>query len=211
TAGVPDPSSRIRVFVPLTSMNRSCGMCPLLPGSGAPGRPVPALTLAARRPRGQSVRSNQRDPAIAAPHPADVCCRQARSPLSDEGTQMTDVPHGFAHTHPRCRIFYRAGGHRQLPQLLAEAGARSVFVVCGRTVGAGPQLAALRAVLGSAVVGVFDGVRPHGGAQHLASAAEQLDRSGADAVVSVGGGAAIDTAKYLILLLSATADLHEYE
>jgi alcohol dehydrogenase class IV len=124
--------------------------------------------------------------------------------------EITDTG-GFTHAHPRCRIVFGAGAHRQLPQLLAEAGARSVFVVCGRTVGAGPQLAALRAALGAAVVGVFDGVRPHAGAQHLAAAADELERSGADAVVSLGGGAAIDTAKYLILLRSADGDLGPYE
>jgi alcohol dehydrogenase class IV len=117
----------------------------------------------------------------------------------------------FEHVHPRCRIVFGAGAHQRLPDLLAEAGAGSVFVVCGRTVGSGPQLRALRAVLGTVITDVFDEVRPHAGATHLAEAAARLDRSGADTVVSLGGGAAIDTAKYLILLLSVDGPISGYE
>lgn len=118
---------------------------------------------------------------------------------------------GFEHTHPRTRIVAGAGTHRRLPELLAELPARSVFVVCSRTVAAGPQLAAVREVLGEAIAGVFDGIRPQAGMTSLADAAQRLAGARAGAVLSLGGGATIDTAKYLILLLSRRHPVAEYQ
>lgn len=116
----------------------------------------------------------------------------------------------FEHHHPRTRIIHGHGVHRRMGALLTEIEAAEAFVVCGRTVSRGPQLGTLREVLGDRIVGVFDGVRPQGGRQHLDSAARALADSGAGAVISLGGGAAIDTAKYLILLNSAQAPLEDY-
>jgi alcohol dehydrogenase class IV len=117
----------------------------------------------------------------------------------------------FDQVHPRTRIVSGAGTHRRLPELLADLGASRVFVVCGRTVGAGPQMAAVREALGGAVVGMFDGVRPQAGMANLEAAAARLSESGADAVLSLGGGAAIDSAKFLILALSRTHPFEDYE
>jgi alcohol dehydrogenase class IV len=117
----------------------------------------------------------------------------------------------FEHIHPRTRIVSGPGCHRRLPELLTELGAARVFVVCGRTVGAGPQMAAVRESLGDAVVGVFDGVRPQAGMANLEAAAARLAESGADAVLSLGGGAAIDSAKFLILALSRSHPFEDYE
>ncbi|MFC4055465.1 iron-containing alcohol dehydrogenase family protein [Actinomadura syzygii] len=113
----------------------------------------------------------------------------------------------FEQTHPRTRVVAGAGAHRRLPELLADLNASSVYVVCGRTVGKGPQLAALREVLGDAIVGVFDEIRPQAGRSHLDAAAAAIRASGAEAVLSLGGGAAIDTAKYLILMLTVDGPL----
>jgi alcohol dehydrogenase class IV len=116
----------------------------------------------------------------------------------------------FEHHHPRTRILHGHGIHRQLGTLLTDLAAPTVFVVCGRTVGRGPQLSALRETLGDRIVGVFDGVRPQGGRSNLDEAARMLADSGARAAVSVGGGAAIDTAKYLVLVNSAEGPLEDY-
>jgi alcohol dehydrogenase class IV len=125
-------------------------------------------------------------------------------------TQSTPDPVGFEQTHPRTRVVAGVGSHRRLPELLADLRARTVFVVCGGTVSRGPQLAAVREVLGDAIVGVFDGIRPQAGMTDLDQAAAAVRASGADAVLSLGGGAAIDTAKYLILLLSRQHPVEEY-
>jgi alcohol dehydrogenase class IV len=117
----------------------------------------------------------------------------------------------FEHSHPRTRIVSGAGAHRRLPELLEALGASRVFVVCGRTVGAGPALAAIRDVLGPALVGVFDQVRPHGGMASLEAARQALTASTADAVLSLGGGAAIDSAKVIILGLSRAHPLEDYQ
>jgi alcohol dehydrogenase class IV len=82
--------------------------------------------------------------------------------------------------------------------------------VCGRTVSRGPQLAALRDVLGERILRVFDQVKPQAGKANLDAAAKSLADSGARTVLSLGGGAAIDTAKYLILANSTDAPLEDY-
>lgn len=116
----------------------------------------------------------------------------------------------FEHHHPRARILHGEGVHRRLPDLLDEMEAADVFVVCGRTVSRGPQMAGLREVLGGRILGVFDEVRPQAGKANLDAAAKSLADSGAHTVLSLGGGAAIDTAKYLILANSAQGPLEDY-
>lgn len=125
-------------------------------------------------------------------------------------TTSTTVGAVFEHVNPRSRILVGVDAHLGLPDLLRDLGAGTVFVVCGRTVSAGPQMALLRHVLGDSIVGVFNGIRPQAGVQHLAAASAELAASGADTVVSLGGGAAIDSAKYLILKGSVDGDLSEY-
>lgn len=125
-------------------------------------------------------------------------------------SSSTLVGAAFEHVNPRSRIVVGVDTHLGLPEMVAAMGAQRVFVVCGRTVSVGPQMQLLRDVLGDSIVGTFDGVRPQGGRQNLASAAEDLATSGADVVVSLGGGATIDTAKYLILLHSIQGKLEEY-
>lgn len=124
---------------------------------------------------------------------------------------MSGTAGSYEHVHPRTRIVAGEQTHQRLPQLVADLGARTVFVVCSRTVGAGPQMAAVRRVLGRAIVGTFDGIRPQAGMTSLPEAAERVAASGADAIVSLGGGATIDTAKYLILLLSRHHPVAEYQ
>ena len=116
----------------------------------------------------------------------------------------------FEHINPRSRIVVGVDTHRDLPAMVKTMGAKGVFVVCGRTVSTGPQMQLLQDVLGHDIVGTFDGIRPQGGRQNLEAAAETLAASGADVVVSLGGGATIDTAKYLILLHSIEGRLEDY-
>jgi alcohol dehydrogenase class IV len=116
----------------------------------------------------------------------------------------------FEHTNPATRIVYGAGATGRLPELLDDLGVERALVICGRTVAAGPQLAAVRDHLGERYAGVYDGVKAHGGLSGLEAGAAHARDSGADGLISVGGGSTIDSAKCVALLLSIERPLRDY-
>lgn len=90
------------------------------------------------------------------------------------------------------------GALRELPELLA--GRRVVVVTFPEAERLG-LVARLRALLGDALVGVEDGIEPNPDVRSLAPMYARFWREHADceAVVAVGGGSAIDTAKALMV------------
>lgn len=91
------------------------------------------------------------------------------------------------------------GGTARLGELVAGVGERAL-VVCGKTVAGGPIMERLRSGLGDRLAAVFDGVLPHTPLETVRAATALFARSGADVVVSVGGGSATDTGKAIALL-----------
>ena len=89
---------------------------------------------------------------------------------------------------PKELHFERGGVHR-LGLLLKRLGARRALVITGKTIAGG--LAAL-----------YDGVLPHTPLATVEAAAELYANSGADALISVGGGSATDTAKAVAVRLA---------
>jgi maleylacetate reductase len=75
------------------------------------------------------------------------------------------------------------------------------LVVCGEQVARGPTLAAVRAALGRPAV-VFSGSRPHTPQESVDAGAASARANDCDAVVAVGGGAAVDCAKGIAVLVS---------
>ena len=108
------------------------------------------------------------------------------------------------------RVCFGPGSVRELPRLLDEVGARRALVACGQTVAKGPMLAAVKAALGSRCAAVFDGVPAHTPYAAVRAAAAMLGESGADCVISVGGGSAIDLGKGLVLLAATGGDFAPY-
>lgn len=98
----------------------------------------------------------------------------------------------------------------RLGAVLAELGARRAMVVCGRTVAAGALVARVTDGLGAACAGVFDGVRPHTPVEMVAEGVRRFRDLGADSLVSVGGGSAIDAAKAIAIMLLEAGDLRDY-
>jgi alcohol dehydrogenase class IV len=98
------------------------------------------------------------------------------------------------------RVCFGPGSVRMLPAVLDEAGAERALIVCGKSVAGGPILAAVRGALGSRCAGVYDGVPAHTPYSCVKAAAEAVKMHGADCVVSVGGGSAIDAGKGVVLL-----------
>jgi alcohol dehydrogenase len=86
---------------------------------------------------------------------------------------------------------------------LAALGSTRALVVCGPTVGStAAVMDPLRAGLGDALVGVFDGAAADKRLGTALAVAERAREAEADALVGVGGGAALDTARTAAALAS---------
>jgi alcohol dehydrogenase class IV len=106
----------------------------------------------------------------------------------------------FEHTNPRTRILAGIGSADRLPEVMADLGVGRALIVCGPTVAAGPQSELVRSIAGDRVVATFSGVTTHGGMQGLLAGVRAVQEHQADSLLTVGGGAAIDTAKCIALL-----------
>jgi maleylacetate reductase len=90
---------------------------------------------------------------------------------------------------------FGAGSLEELGDVCDEAGiARPLLVASRRGVAAAGQLP---------VVGAFDGVRAHVPAETVREAAALVRSTGADGLVGLGGGAAIDTCKAVVAELAS--------
>ncbi len=110
----------------------------------------------------------------------------------------------WTHTSPAQRVVTGHGALHALPDILREVGARRVMLVCtpGRADSEAGE--AVRRALGRTLAVTFDGVERGVPATAAQQAVRALRSEPVDAVVSLGGGAAIDTTK-------ALAFFHEHE
>ena len=93
-------------------------------------------------------------------------------------------------------IRFGRGGADDLGDLLAARGLASALVVTGENVGANPDvMAPVEASLGDALAGVFDGTTPAKTLGAALAAAREVRDTGAEAIVAVGSGSSLDTAK----------------
>lgn len=117
---------------------------------------------------------------------------------------------GIARHWPKA-LHFGPGAVRRLPDVMTELDRRRAFVVCGRTVAGGVMLERVRGALGAMLVGVFDRVTSHNPYSEVAEAHAMAIDSGADAIVSVGGGSAIDLAKGVVIRSAVGDDLKPYQ
>ena len=109
----------------------------------------------------------------------------------------------FRHAIPAIRIHYRGPSLDQLGAELARAGCSRAVLVCGGTLARHSDGAArVQARLGDRCAGVFDGVKAHSPVPAVVAAAEALAALRADAVVALGGGSAVVTARAASILLA---------
>ncbi|MET4577378.1 iron-containing alcohol dehydrogenase family protein [Ottowia thiooxydans] len=101
------------------------------------------------------------------------------------------------------RIYAGEGSLQQLQAEVRRVGASRVAVLCGRSLAAHPTaLGLVQQALGEAYVGVFDKVQAHSPSQSVVQAADWLRDHGADAVLALGGGSAIVTARAASIVLA---------
>jgi alcohol dehydrogenase len=103
----------------------------------------------------------------------------------------------------RDRVRFGAGAVAALPALVAELGATRTFIVTDPGVAASGVASRVADVLrsGGVAVGAWEGVEPNPGQRTVAAGAAAFRAFGLDgaAVIALGGGSSMDTAKVLSL------------
>jgi alcohol dehydrogenase class IV len=113
----------------------------------------------------------------------------------------------FQHITPSLRLFHGPDSLRQLGRELERLNSRRAVIFCGSSLGRrGSPLDLVRSAMGDRCAGMFTGVRAHSPLPDVEAAARELKRLEADAVVPVGGGSAVVTARAASILLAENGD-----
>lgn len=107
----------------------------------------------------------------------------------------------FQHISPPLRLFSGPDSLAHLGRELERLYCRRAVVFCGPWA-EGPLLQAVQAGIGERGAGVFTGVVAHSPVASVEAAAQELRRLEADAVVALGGGSSIVTARAASILLA---------
>ena len=118
-----------------------------------------------------------------------------------------DMP-SFQHTTPAVRVYYGPDCLDSLGKELARLERRRAVVFCGPWA-EGPLLDAVLAGMGERCATVFTGVVAHSPVDAVKAAAQELKRVQADAVVALGGGSSIVTARAASILAAEGRDVRE--
>jgi alcohol dehydrogenase len=109
---------------------------------------------------------------------------------------------GFDHRpHPLTRLIYGSGRLAEVGRLVGELGGTRALVVTSPSVRRTGLVDRVVGHLGRLPAALFEDVRPHSPIEVVEAAREATTRAGADVVVSVGGGSAVDTAKGVVHLV----------
>jgi alcohol dehydrogenase class IV len=108
------------------------------------------------------------------------------------------------------RLILGEGSMSALGALLDDLGTSRAFVLCGKTVASGSLLEQTRDALGDRFCGVFDKVGAHTPLTMVEEALALVRAAKADAVVTVGGGSAIDAGKGVKLVSMTAGTLDPY-
>nr|WP_277345785.1 iron-containing alcohol dehydrogenase family protein [Nocardioides sp. JQ2195] len=122
----------------------------------------------------------------------------------------TASPPAFSHATPAFRTFCGDRAMAALPRELQRTGRARVVLVHGASVGRDePAIGRVRQAVGDRLVGAFTEVRAHSPVPTVEAASRYLAEVGADAVIAVGGGSAVVTARAASILLAERAPLRQ--
>ncbi|WP_336361187.1 iron-containing alcohol dehydrogenase family protein [Haladaptatus sp. ZSTT2] len=111
----------------------------------------------------------------------------------------------FDHEYERARFVWGPNSVSQLTERI-DADAK-VMVVCGEHVGATDAvMEPVTEALGEHLVATYTGARPNVPHETVVEGVERLHDCGADALVSIGGGSASDTAKAIAIFAAEETD-----
>jgi alcohol dehydrogenase class IV len=114
----------------------------------------------------------------------------------------------FIFNNPRVeRIVSGVGSIEKLPEEIGKVGGTRALLVISPSVAKTFLLDRIKSGLGAKCVAIFDEVKPHSPTESIAKAAESAREARIDALVSVGGGSAIDSAKGIAALLAEGGSL----
>jgi len=105
------------------------------------------------------------------------------------------------------RIWFGAGKFHELDKVLAELGCKKCVLVCGRHFA--PEAKAMMAEIPQ-IAAVFGEVEQNPQLSGAAETVRLARECGADAIVGVGGGSSIDTAKFAAAAAPGDADALDY-
>ena len=109
----------------------------------------------------------------------------------------------FQHATPALRLFHGPDSLSHPSRELARLNSRRAVIFCGSSLAReGTLLDLVRSAAGDRCAGVFTAVRAHSPLASVEEAAATLKRLEADAVIAVGGGSAIVTARAASILLA---------
>ncbi len=117
----------------------------------------------------------------------------------------------FVFNNPRVeRIVSGSGSIGKLAEEIDRIGGTRALVVISPSVAKTFLLDRIKSGLGAKYVAIFDQVKPHSPTESIAKAVEQARDARIDALVSAGGGSAIDTAKGVAALLAEGGSLPRF-
>jgi alcohol dehydrogenase class IV len=116
----------------------------------------------------------------------------------------------FIHATPAQRIVYGVDALERMQGELRRAGHSRVVILCGRTLADAPAgLPRLRGALGSMLVDVYPYVQPYSPVASVEAVTDFLRQARPDAVVALGGGSAVVTARAASILLAEGRPVRE--
>ncbi len=121
----------------------------------------------------------------------------------------TSIP-SFRHLVPPLRIFNGADSLGMLGRELDRVNSRRAVIFCGASLARqGKEIEMIRAAMGDRCAGIYPGVQGHSPLPAVEAAAGVLKEHEADAVIAVGGGSAVVTARAAAILLAETGNARE--
>jgi alcohol dehydrogenase class IV len=113
----------------------------------------------------------------------------------------------FRHIVPSLRLYHGPDSLAMLPRELDRLGSSRAVIFCGSSLAReGKALDGIRAAMGDRCAGIYARVQAHSPLPAVEAAAAELERLGADAVIAVGGGSAVVTARAASILLAERGD-----